>query len=94
MAHNVTVYAHAGEEPALSDLLADPILHTLMKYDRLTERDLLIAIERGRIALRTASARPAVGVAEAPSAEPIAPDLPQWGVQDGEDRRWRASRRA
>ena len=45
-------FARAGDEPELSDMLADPILHTLMRCDRLSEGDLRMAIERGRAALR------------------------------------------
>jgi hypothetical protein len=45
-------FARAGDEPALADLLADPVLHTLMRCDRLSEGDLRTAIERGRAALR------------------------------------------
>ena len=47
--------ARAGDEPALSDLLADPVLHTLMRCDRLSHGDLKAAIERGRAALRRRS---------------------------------------
>ncbi len=45
-------FAKAGDEPALSDMLADPVLRTLMRCDRLSEGDLWSAIERGRAALR------------------------------------------
>ncbi|MDO8605828.1 MAG: hypothetical protein Q7R40_04770 [Phaeospirillum sp.] len=45
-------FARAGDEPALADLLADPILLTLIRCDRLSEGDLWTAIERGRAALR------------------------------------------
>ena len=52
MTAKVDPFARAGDEPALSDLLADPVLHTLMRCDRLSEGDLRSAIERGRAALR------------------------------------------
>ena len=52
MTNSAAPFARAGDEPALSDLLADPILLTLLRCDRLSEGDLRIAIERGRIALR------------------------------------------
>jgi hypothetical protein len=45
-------FARAGDEPALLDMLADPVLRTLMRCDRLSEGDLWTAIERGRAALR------------------------------------------
>jgi len=57
MAHGIVMtrpaapFARAGDEPALADLLADPILLTLMRCDRLSEGDLRMAIERGRSAL-------------------------------------------
>jgi len=44
-------FAGAGDEPALAELLADPILHLLMRRDRLSDGDVLQAIARGRAAL-------------------------------------------
>lgn len=52
MTTNMAPFARAGDEPALADLMADPVLHTLMRCDRLSEGDLRQAIERGRAALR------------------------------------------
>ncbi|OAN51329.1 hypothetical protein A6A04_16260 [Paramagnetospirillum marisnigri] len=52
MTRSAAPFARAGDEPALADLLADPILHALMRRDRLTEGDLRTAIERARAALR------------------------------------------
>ncbi len=46
------LFTGAGDEPALADLLADPILHLLLRCDRLSEGDLQVAIDRGRAALR------------------------------------------
>ncbi len=51
MTAKVDPFARAGDEPRLSDMLADPIVHTLMRCDRLSEGDLRIAIERARTAL-------------------------------------------
>jgi len=58
MAHRIPLttqtapFARAGDEPTLTDLLADPVLHTLLRCDHLSEGDLQTAIERGRAALR------------------------------------------
>lgn len=45
-------FSGADDEPALPDLLADPILQLLMRRDHLAEDELSKAIERGRMALR------------------------------------------
>ena len=47
-----TPFSGAGDEPALPDLLADPILQLLMRRDRLAEDELNKVIEHGRQALR------------------------------------------
>ena len=50
-------FSRAGDEPAVADLLDDPILHLLMARDHLSADDLSAAIERGKTAMR---ARPRV----------------------------------
>jgi len=48
-------YARAGDEPAIAELLDDPILHMLLARDHLGPDDLHTAIERGKAALRARS---------------------------------------
>jgi len=45
-------FAMAGDEPALAELLADPVLQTLMRRDHLSDGDFWAAVERGRAALQ------------------------------------------
>ena len=41
-----------GDEPGLAELVADPVLQTLMRRDHLSDGDFWAAVERGRAALR------------------------------------------
>ncbi len=43
-------FEHAGEEPGLRELLADDIVHLVMRCDGISESDVLAAIERARTA--------------------------------------------
>lgn len=38
--------AEAGIEPPLSELLADPVLHTLLRHDGITVEDVLRSVRR------------------------------------------------
>lgn len=38
--------AEAGVEPPLSELLADPVLHTLLRHDGITVEDVLASVRR------------------------------------------------
>jgi hypothetical protein len=46
-------YEHAGEEPDLLDLLADPVIHAVMRRDGVTLADLCAVIQAGSDRLRT-----------------------------------------
>ncbi len=56
-------YATAGTEPPLAELLADPLLHAVLRRDRLQPADVWRAIERARA--KAAAAEPAPGLATA-----------------------------
>jgi hypothetical protein len=49
-------WAHSGVEPKLDDVIADPIVHMVMRRDNVTSADLLRMIARARSHL----CRPAV----------------------------------
>jgi hypothetical protein len=59
----------AGEEPPLGELLADPLLHLVMKRDGVTEAALQAVIEaaRGKLAARTRRATEAKRAQVAPA---------------------------
>ena len=42
------VWASAGPEPALDELLHDPIVELLMQCDRISQQDILNAVQRAR----------------------------------------------
>jgi|GEM_PF-2534710 hypothetical protein len=46
-------YEYAGEEPDLFDLLADPVIHAVMRRDGVTLTDLCAVIRTGRLRLAT-----------------------------------------
>jgi len=46
MAHPEPFPAKAGIEPPLSELLADPVLHALLRRDGITVEDVLAAVRR------------------------------------------------
>ncbi len=48
-----SIFAQAGDEPALAELLADPVLHALLASDRLASLDL----ERGSAEISLARRR-------------------------------------
>lgn len=48
-------FVRAGEEPSITELLADPVLHLLLRRDRLSGDDLLAVIEHGRSILAAPS---------------------------------------
>jgi len=48
----------AGPEPALDDLLYDPIVELLMRRDRIGRQDILRAVQRARQRLETACPQP------------------------------------
>lgn len=41
-------WRRAGPEPAIDDMLADPIIHAVMRRDRIGESDVRAAIARAR----------------------------------------------
>jgi hypothetical protein len=41
-------FEHAGDEPRLDDILADPVTHLLMRYDGLSTEDVMQAVECAR----------------------------------------------
>ncbi len=41
-------WRQAGIEPAIEDMLADPIVHAIMRRDRIGEHDVRAAIARAR----------------------------------------------
>jgi len=47
-------WSEAGPEPRLSDVLADPIVHLVMRRDRLTPEDVRRAVRVAQARLRTA----------------------------------------
>ncbi len=46
-------WSEAGEEPSLTDVLADPIVHLVMARDRLSRADLDRAVAYGQRLLRS-----------------------------------------
>lgn len=42
------IYDRAGPEPRIEDMLADPIVRLTMKRDRLTEHEVLAAVDAAR----------------------------------------------
>ncbi len=48
MARHYPFPAEAGVEPPLSELLADPVLHTLLRRDGITVEDVLVAVRGWR----------------------------------------------
>ncbi|HZB91712.1 MAG TPA: hypothetical protein VE397_09740 [Stellaceae bacterium] len=48
-------WTKAGIEPRLEEVLADPLVHLVMRRDRVSERELRAVIERARARLRHAS---------------------------------------
>lgn len=47
-------WAKAGIEPRLEEVLADPVVHLVMRRDRVSERELRAVIERARARLSNA----------------------------------------
>jgi hypothetical protein len=47
-------WSEAGPEPELSDVLADPIVHLVMRRDRLTSEDVWFAVRVAQDRLRMA----------------------------------------
>ncbi len=45
-------WRHAGDEPALHEVLADPLVHLVMRRDGITAGELQSAIEGARASLR------------------------------------------
>jgi hypothetical protein len=50
MAHD---YRQAGAEPSLQEVLVDPIVHLVMRSDRIAMADLIRALEEARDRLRS-----------------------------------------
>ncbi|HTI86293.1 MAG TPA: hypothetical protein VL966_06790 [Alphaproteobacteria bacterium] len=48
------VYSTAGQEPSIAEVLAEPIVRTLMKRDAVSEEALVAVIDRARAELATA----------------------------------------
>ncbi len=46
-------WSEAGLEPNLSDLLADPIVHLVIRRDRLTPEDVRAAVRVAQVRLRS-----------------------------------------
>ncbi len=42
------IWAHAGPEPELDDMLADPIVHLVLKRDGLTRDDVVAVMRQAR----------------------------------------------
>lgn len=63
-------WATAGVEPSLAEILSDPILHQVMRRDRLSPEAVRAAIRAGQEALRRRTER-----ATAPTEAPDAPGL-------------------
>lgn len=42
------IWRHAGIEPSLDDMLADPIVHAVMRRDGIGEREVRLAIAHAR----------------------------------------------
>ena len=51
-------WSSAGTEPALDDLLHDPIVELLMRRDRISRQDILRAVQRARQRLESARPQP------------------------------------
>jgi hypothetical protein len=51
------LWRKAGEEPDLADVLADPLVHLVMRRDGVTLAQLQNVIARARAALRTSPCR-------------------------------------
>jgi len=51
-------WSSAGPEPALDDLLHDPIVELLMRRDRISRQDILRAVQRARQRLESACPQP------------------------------------
>jgi hypothetical protein len=45
-------YASAGPEPSLREMLADPIVHAVMRRDGITREELVAVVERAARAIR------------------------------------------
>lgn len=41
-------WTHAGDEPPIADLLADPIAHALMKADGIVAAEVLTVVDRAQ----------------------------------------------
>lgn len=63
-------WATAGVEPTLAEILSDPILHQVMRRDRLNPDMVRAAIRAGQDALRRRA-----GHADAPAGSPDESDL-------------------
>jgi hypothetical protein len=46
-----TVYSEAGHEPSIAEVLAEPIVRTLMKRDAVSEEALVAVIDHARAQL-------------------------------------------
>ena len=50
-------YERGGVEPPLSEILSEPIVHLLMRRDRVLESELRKLVRRGRRAMRRSDIR-------------------------------------
>jgi hypothetical protein len=54
-----SAYAHAGTEPTLEEVLSDPVVHLIMRADRLQPAELRRLLEDAQRQLASSGAKPA-----------------------------------